>query len=121
MKVDAEEVEEVDEDMGVAEAVVVSIVILPTMRAHSATAQPPLVKVPLKTGSRVSLLKGGATVDLVVLTAVVAEVVSAMEKLVMGNVLEGHLNAVVGLGEEMRSNEKGLAVETGDHKLMKLR
>jgi hypothetical protein len=45
-----------------------------------------------------------------------------MEKLVMGmgNALEGHMNAVVGLGAAVRSKGKGLAVGTGEVRLMKL-
>lgn len=104
-----EEVAEVDVDMGEAEVVVDSIVSLQkeeirgdslkggAMRAHSATVEFPLVKVPQKKEILGDPLKGGAMLDLAVPTVVVAAEVLVMEMMVMGNVLVGHLSAVVGL------------------------
>jgi len=93
---------EVDVDMAVDVVVVVVdlIVTLLTTRTHSAPVEFLLLKVPLRKEILGRLVKGVAMVDLVVLTVVVAVVVSVMEKLVMGmgNALEGHMNAVVGLG-----------------------
>jgi hypothetical protein len=104
VKVAVEEVVEVevDVDMAVDVVVVVDLIVtLPTTRTHSAPVEFLLLKVALRKESLVRLVKGVAmVVDLVVLTAVVAVVVSVMEKLVMGmgNALEGHMSAVVGLG-----------------------
>ena len=93
----------VDADMDVAVVVAVdTIVTLPTMRDHSPTVGLLPVKVPLKEGILGGLVRGVAMVDLVDLTGVavaaVAVLVSVMEKLVMWNALEGHLNAVAELG-----------------------
>ena len=98
----------VDADMDVAVVVAVdTIVTLPTMRDRSPTVGLLPVKVPLKEGILGGLVRGVAMVDLVDLTGVavvaaaaaaVAVLVSVMEKLVMWNALEGHLNAVAELG-----------------------
>ena len=97
----------VDVDMDAAVVVaVVTIVTLPIMRDRSLTVGLLPVKVPLKEGILGGLVRGVAMVDLVDLTGVavaaaaaaVAVLVSVMEKLVMWNALEGHLNAVAELG-----------------------
>lgn len=103
VEVEVEVEMEVDVDMAVAVVVVVDLIVTLPTRTHSAPVEFPLLKVPLRKESLGGLLKGVAMVDLVVLTVVVvvvAVVVSVMEKLVMGmgNALEGHMNAVVGLG-----------------------
>ena len=55
----------------------------------------------------------------VVVVAVVVEVLPTV-KLVKKDVQEEHLNATVGLDEEMNSNGKGLDVVTGVHRMMTL-
>lgn len=91
----AEAVVGVDLDVGVV-VVVDTDAILPVMRPHSATVLYLLVKVLLKRERVESPLKGVAMVALV-LTVVVAAVVSVMGKLDKGSDLAGCMNAIVGL------------------------
>lgn len=88
--------EEVDVDMG---AVVVLTVTFQMMRIHSLPLEHLLPRDLLKKEILISPQKGVVMVDLVDLTVVVVEVVSAMEKWVRRDAHEEHLNAGVGLDE----------------------
>ncbi|GFP90518.1 hypothetical protein PHJA_001195700 [Phtheirospermum japonicum] len=101
--------------------VVVDRLGTPTMRIHMETGKYLLVKVHLMSLILENLLKGAVVVmvHLVVLSVVVAEVLSAMENL-EENVTTpvGHMSGIVELDAEMRSNVKELAEGTGERRLM---
>lgn len=69
-----------------------TIVFLPTMKTHSPTVVPQLVRVPLRKGKHVGPMKD--IMDLVDLPVVVL----IMVKMLMKSALAGHLNAAVELG-----------------------
>lgn len=97
MKLGVEGAVVVDVDSGVDVVVVDLIGMQSTMKMLLATMESLAGTVPLKMEMLRSPQKGVAMVHHVVLTVVVVEVVSVMEKWGMGSVLGGCLNVVVEL------------------------
>lgn len=115
----AVEVAEVDVDLDAVVAVVASAVIFPMMRIH----QPLLTKVVLKKeipGMPQKDVVMVHLVGLIVVVVVAVEVLAMVVKMAKMDAHEGHMNAAVGLDEEMTSNEMVLDVATGVHSPMTL-
>ena len=100
-----------------AVVVVLDVTSLQMTRTHSLPPELLIARVLLKERSS---LRDVALVDHDLLIVEVAVEVSAMAKAVKKEDLEGHLNAIVALGEEANSNVMVLDVVTGGQKLMKL-
>jgi len=113
--------EEVEEDLDAAVVAAVALaVIFPMMITHRPLLTKDLLKEILGIPQKDAVMVDPVGPTVVAAVDVVVVEVLAMVKLVMKDVQEEHLNATVGLDEEMNSNGKGLDVVTGVHRMMTL-